>query len=82
MLIVVGSTISSNSQRLLELAQKFCSKSYLIDGVEQIKIEWLKGIEKVGVTAGASTPAYLVKDVIESLYQIYEKHYLPKSVTI
>lgn len=81
MLIVVGSTISSNSQRLLELALKYCPKSYLIDGVEQIKIEWLKGVEKVGVTAGASTPAYLVKDVIESLYQIYEKHYLPKTIT-
>src|SRR4030067_215970 len=82
MLIVVGSTISSNSQRLLELALKYCPKSYLIDTPQQIQIEWLENVEKVGVTAGASTPAYLVKDVIESLYQIYEKHYLPKTITI
>ncbi|OGC76770.1 MAG: 4-hydroxy-3-methylbut-2-enyl diphosphate reductase [candidate division Zixibacteria bacterium RBG_16_40_9] len=81
MLIVVGSTISSNSLRLLELARKFCPKSYLIDAVDQIQKEWLENVETVGITAGASTPAYLVKAIIEKLYQIYEEHYLPKTVT-
>ncbi len=81
MLIVVGSTISSNSLRLLELSQKFCPKSYLIDAVDQIQIEWLENVETVGITAGASTPAYLVKAVIEKLYQIYEENYMPKTVT-
>ena len=81
MLIVVGSTISSNSQRLKELALKYCPKSYLIDTPQQIQIEWLENVETVGITAGASTPAYLVKAIIEKLYQIYEEHYLPKTVT-
>ena len=81
MLVVVGSTISSNSQRLLELASKYCPKSYLIDQAEQIQNQWLENVEKVGVTAGASTPAYLVKEVIEKLYEIYENFYMPKPVT-
>src|SRR4030066_637075 len=63
LLLVVGSNISSNSQRLLELALDFCPRSHLIDNASQIKVEWLGGIEKVGITAGASTPAYLVKEV-------------------
>jgi 4-hydroxy-3-methylbut-2-en-1-yl diphosphate reductase len=81
MLIVVGSTISSNSLRLLELAQDYCPKSYLIDNASQIKIEWLEGIEKVGITAGASTPANLVREVVEKVYQIYEEHYLNQAVS-
>ena len=81
MLLVVGSTISSNSQRLLELAQDYCPKSYLIDSASQIKVEWLEGIEKVGITAGASTPANLVRGVVEKVYQIYEEHYLKQTVS-
>ncbi|MCI0531522.1 MAG: 4-hydroxy-3-methylbut-2-enyl diphosphate reductase [candidate division Zixibacteria bacterium] len=79
MLIAVGSTMSSNSQRLLELAKEYCPKSYLIDDPGQIRSEWLQGVEKVGLTAGASTPAYLVKEVIEKLYKLYEENYLPQT---
>jgi len=76
MLLVVGSNISSNSQRLLELALDFCPRSHLIDNASQIEVEWLGGMEKVGITAGASTPAYLVKEVVERVYQLYEENYL------
>jgi 4-hydroxy-3-methylbut-2-enyl diphosphate reductase len=65
--LVVGSKNSSNSNRLRELAERLGAKSYLIDNAEQIKPEWLTGINAVGVTAGASAPEVLVEQVIKRL---------------
>lgn len=67
LLLVVGAKNSSNSNRLRELAEKIGTTSYLIDTAADIDISWLDGIEKVGVTAGASAPAILVQQVIEAL---------------
>ncbi|MBA6327973.1 4-hydroxy-3-methylbut-2-enyl diphosphate reductase [Colwellia sp. MB02u-6] len=67
LMLVVGANNSSNSNRLRELAEKIGTTSYLIDTADDIDVSWLDGIEKVGVTAGASAPAILVKQVIEAL---------------
>ena len=67
--LVVGSTNSSNSNRLRELAERCGAKSYLIDNAEQISAEWLKGVTGVGVTAGASAPEVLVAEVIDRLQE-------------
>ncbi|MBA6391656.1 4-hydroxy-3-methylbut-2-enyl diphosphate reductase [Colwellia sp. BRX10-3] len=67
LLLVVGAKNSSNSNRLRELAEKIGTTSYLIDTAADIDVLWLEGIEKVGVTAGASAPAILVQQVIEAL---------------
>jgi 4-hydroxy-3-methylbut-2-enyl diphosphate reductase len=67
--LVVGSTNSSNSNRLRELAERCGAKSYLIDNAEQISAEWLKGVTGVGVTAGASAPEVLVAEVIDGLQE-------------
>lgn len=67
LVLVVGSTNSSNSNRLREKAQNGGVTSYLIDNESDIKKEWLKGVEVVGVTAGASAPDVLVQAVIEKL---------------
>lgn len=67
LLLVVGSQNSSNSNRLRELAEKEGITAYLIDSAKEIQSEWLKGVAKVGVTAGASAPEILVKQVIEQL---------------
>lgn len=67
LMLVVGAKNSSNSNRLRELAEKIGTTSYLIDTADDIDVSWLEGIEKVGVTAGASAPAILVKQVIEAL---------------
>jgi 4-hydroxy-3-methylbut-2-enyl diphosphate reductase len=63
-MLVVGSVNSSNSNRLRELAQKQGTPSYLIDGAEHIDPSWLAGVERVGLTAGASAPENLVQEVI------------------
>jgi 4-hydroxy-3-methylbut-2-enyl diphosphate reductase len=67
LLLVVGSINSSNSNRLRELAEKRGIPAYLIDGAEDIRDEWLAGVESIGVTAGASAPESLVQGVIDQL---------------
>jgi len=69
LLLVVGSVNSSNSNRLRELAEKQGVPSFLIDGAEDIKPEWLVNAKRIGVTAGASAPESLVTGVIEQLGQ-------------
>lgn len=67
LVLVVGSINSSNSNRLRELAEKQGVKAYLIDGAEHIERAWLAGARRIGLTAGASAPEKLVKDVIARL---------------
>ncbi len=66
-ILVVGSPNSSNSNRLREIAEKLGKGSYLIDDANELKQEWVEGVNKVGVTAGASAPETLVKEVISQL---------------
>lgn len=67
LLLVVGATNSSNSNRLSELAVKLGTPSYLIDDATMIDPQWLVGKQAVGVTAGASAPEVLVQGVINAL---------------
>ncbi len=66
-LVVVGSKSSSNSNRLREMADKNNKPGYLVDGPEDLKREWFAGINKIGLTAGASAPEILVQGVIAKL---------------
>ena len=70
-LLVLGSTNSSNSNRLRELAEKQGVAAYLIDGAADIKTEWLKTASAIGVTAGASAPEVLVQEVTARLEKLY-----------
>lgn len=65
--IVVGSPNSSNSNRLAELSQNIGVPSYLVDDPAQIERSWFDGVDIVGVTAGASAPEILVKQVIDQI---------------
>ena len=67
LVLVVGSTNSSNSNRLKELANKLGEPAYLIDSAAEIDPAWLQGISTVGLTAGASAPELLVQDVVKRL---------------
>jgi 4-hydroxy-3-methylbut-2-enyl diphosphate reductase len=66
-LLVVGSRASSNSNRLRELADRAGVPGYLIDGPAELRAEWFAGKRAVGVTAGASAPELLVRQVLEQL---------------
>jgi 4-hydroxy-3-methylbut-2-enyl diphosphate reductase len=66
-LIVVGSPTSSNSNRLAELANKLGTEAYMVDDASELKESWFVGKAKVGLTAGASAPEVLVKQVIDRI---------------
>ena len=66
-LIVVGSPTSSNSNRLREVALKLGTASYMVDSAEELQSEWFEGRQRVGLTAGASAPEILVRQVIDRI---------------
>ena len=65
--IVVGSPTSSNSNRLRELAHKLGTDSYMIDNADELQPAWLEGKQRIGLTAGASAPEVLVRQVIDRI---------------
>ena len=65
--LVVGSPNSSNSNRLRELAERMGKHAYLVDNADELKKEWFSETAKIGVTAGASAPEILIKQVIQRL---------------
>jgi 4-hydroxy-3-methylbut-2-en-1-yl diphosphate reductase len=67
LVLVVGSSNSSNANRLREVAEAYGAHGYLVDGPQDLKREWFEGVAEVGVTAGASTPEVLVQGVVEKL---------------
>ena len=64
LVLVIGSTNSSNSNRLVEVARDLGADSYLIDNASQVREEWLEGVETVGITSGASAPEELVAELV------------------
>ena len=69
LILVVGSQNSSNSNRLVEVAKRRGVKAQLIDAASDINPQWLEGVRRVGLTAGASAPEVLVEQVSERLAQ-------------
>jgi 4-hydroxy-3-methylbut-2-enyl diphosphate reductase len=72
LLLVVGAQNSSNSNRLREIGAELNVPSYLIDDATAFDEAWLKGVEAVGITAGASAPEALVQELIERLSELAE----------
>jgi len=70
LVLVVGSPNSSNSNRLRELAERMGSAAYLLDGAADIDPAWLRGKTRIGVTAGASAPEVLVREVLDGLREL------------
>ena len=64
LVFVVGSPTSSNSSRLREVAELCGATSYLVESVEDVDPAWLAGKRSIGVTAGASTPEHLVRELV------------------
>lgn len=87
LLLVVGDPRSNNSNRLTQVSEEIAhTHSYRIADLSELKLEWLDGVEKVGVTAGASTPTPIVKEVIKFLEQYDPNdpatHDLTRTVTL
>ncbi|MFT5171751.1 MAG: 4-hydroxy-3-methylbut-2-enyl diphosphate reductase [Candidatus Marinamargulisbacteria bacterium] len=70
--IVCGSSHSSNSNRLKETAKKLGLPSYIIDNHEELDFSWIEGKKKVGITSGASVPRYIVDDVVKKIQERFK----------
>ncbi|KGR78513.1 4-hydroxy-3-methylbut-2-enyl diphosphate reductase [Ureibacillus manganicus] len=85
--IVVGDPMSNNSNRLAQVSQEIAgTNAYRIADISELKLEWLDGVEKIAVTAGASTPTPIVKEVIAFLEKFDPKdpstHEITRTVTM
>lgn len=85
LLLVLGSANSSNSNRLVEVAEKSGSRAYLIDDSNSIRSEWIENVNRIGITAGASTPELLIENVVKYLggfgfLEIEELHTISENV--
>jgi 4-hydroxy-3-methylbut-2-enyl diphosphate reductase len=69
-MIIIGSKTSANTKRLYEISKSLNRRSFWISSKKEIKPFWFRNAKNVGVTAGASTPEYITKEVIEYLKQI------------
>jgi 4-hydroxy-3-methylbut-2-enyl diphosphate reductase len=67
LVIVVGSPTSSNSNRLRELAERLGTRAYMVDNATELDPVWFEGVQRVGLTAGASAPEVLVREVIDRI---------------
>ena len=72
-MIIIGSFTSANSNRLTKLSLDFNPQSYQVTDSEDLKSEWFMDKDKVGISAGASTPDYLIKDVKDNIEKIYKE---------
>ncbi|MBW9250238.1 MAG: 4-hydroxy-3-methylbut-2-enyl diphosphate reductase [Acidithiobacillus ferriphilus] len=66
-LLVVGAPNSSNSSRLAELGTRLGTPTHLIEDAQQLRREWFDGVEKIGISAGASAPESLVQEIVDTL---------------
>ncbi|KIE04833.1 4-hydroxy-3-methylbut-2-enyl diphosphate reductase 2 [Candidatus Jidaibacter acanthamoeba] len=71
-ILVIGAKNSSNSNRLRDLGEEMGITSYLIDGADDINVEWFSEANKIGITAGASAPEILLEKVLDKLNKLFK----------
>lgn len=71
-MVVIGGKNSGNTRRLYEIAKSLNPRSYHVETAEELKADWFQGIKRVGLTAGASTPNWIIQEVIDRIKQLTE----------
>ena len=71
-MIIIGSFTSANSKRLSQLSLKINKNTHQVSSANEINPKWFKNKESIGISAGASTPDYLINDVKNKIEKIYE----------
>ncbi|MCT4594709.1 MAG: bifunctional 4-hydroxy-3-methylbut-2-enyl diphosphate reductase/30S ribosomal protein S1 [Anaeromicrobium sp.] len=72
-MIVIGGYHSSNTQKLYKISKEYCKKSYHIETADELPIKDLKDLNRIGITAGASTPDWIIKEAIEKMSDIQQE---------
>ena len=70
LMIIVGGKNSANTNQLVNLSKEACAKVYHLETAEEIEKKWLRKVEKVGISGGASTPQWIINDVIKKIREI------------
>jgi 4-hydroxy-3-methylbut-2-en-1-yl diphosphate reductase len=81
LVLVVGSETSSNSKRLVEVAERAGTRAQLIDDAHDVRLAWLDGVRTVGLTAGASAPERLVSEVVDALRDLGDVQVDDRAIT-
>ncbi len=71
-MLIIGGRNSSNTTKLFNISKHLNPKSYHIESAKELKIDWLKNIETIGITAGASTPQWVIEEVVRKVQTIFE----------
>ncbi len=70
LMIIIGGKHSGNTRRLAQISKALNPNTYHIEKAEELKDEWFQGVENIGVSAGASTPDWIIKEVVEKIKEI------------
>lgn len=73
LVLVIGGKHSANTAKLGEYCRKIQPKTYIIENYSDIDLNWLKGIKLIGITAGASTPEWIIKEVVEKMEEFKDQ---------
>ncbi|WIV10949.1 bifunctional 4-hydroxy-3-methylbut-2-enyl diphosphate reductase/30S ribosomal protein S1 [Proteiniborus sp. MB09-C3] len=79
-MVVIGGYHSSNTQKLVEISRKFCNNTFHIETADQLPISELKKFNTVGLTAGASTPSWIIKEVYDKMSNLGDMNELMKAI--
>ncbi len=70
LMLVIGGKNSANTTRLFKICSEICQKTYHIETKDEIELSYFDGVDKIGITAGASTPKYLIDEIIEFIKEV------------
>lgn len=70
LMVIVGGKNSANTNQLVKLSTEVCAKVYHIETSKELRKSWFKGVDKVGITGGASTPQWIIDDVVSKIREI------------
>ncbi len=70
LMVIIGSKSSSNTQKLYNISKKHCSKTYFVENIEDLPLKQIEKYNKIGITAGASTPERIIEEVISTMCEI------------
>lgn len=79
-MVVIGGYHSSNTQKLVEISRKLCDNTYHIETVDELPIDELKSYKTIGLTAGASTPSWIIKEVYDKMSNLEDMNELMKAI--
>lgn len=71
LMVIIGDSGSSNTRKLFEIAKKYCTKTYFVENIETLPLKEVEKCNRIGMSAGASTPERIIKEVIATMSELF-----------